>query len=106
MHLEVLPHPEVDIPDDPLMNTGGRRRHVVLPVDQFVPAPIVWEQQEVVVGELHARSRRLLHLFAPRHALIVAPVMTTEMPCGFTMKFAEHASARSKVRRTSRTGDR
>ena len=34
-----------------------RRRHIVLPVDQLVPFPIVWEEQEVVVGELHALRR-------------------------------------------------
>ena len=32
------------------------RRHVVLSVDQLMPEPVVWEQQEVVVGELHART--------------------------------------------------
>ena len=55
-----------------------RRRHIVLPVDQLVPLPIVWEQQEVVVGELHALRRtgaggpHVITPMAAGHALIVA----------------------------------
>jgi len=50
----------------------GRRRHVVLPVDQLMPLSVVWKQQEVVVGELHAWVGRS-HVVAPGHALIVDP---------------------------------
>ena len=49
----------------------GRRRHIVLSVDQLVPQPIVWEQHEVVVGELHAgvgRSDRRSPARAPFYA--------------------------------------
>ena len=42
----------------------------MLPVDQLVPLPIVWEQQEVVVGELHTLARRF-HGILARHALIL-----------------------------------
>ena len=51
-----------------------RRRHIVLPVDELMPLPIVWEQQEVVVGELHAGAGRphVITLMAAGHALIVA----------------------------------
>ena len=39
-----------------------RRGHVVLPVNELVPLPVVGEEDEVVVGELHARrSRRVGH---------------------------------------------
>ena len=49
----------------------GRRRHVVLSVDQLVPLPVVGEQQEVVVGELQ--------LIAAGHALIVPPFENRSM---------------------------
>ena len=38
-----------------LMPDIGGRRHVVLSVDQLVPLPVVGEEHEVVVGELHPR---------------------------------------------------
>src|SRR5262245_58080564 len=65
---------QVDIARHPLMLRIGRRRHVVLSVDELVPLPIVWEQQEVVVGELHAGAGRL-HAIAPRHA----PILTSSV---------------------------
>src|SRR5438552_2420322 len=43
----------------------------MLPIDEFVPLPIVWKQLEVLVGELHAgRSGR--HWLLSGHELIVA----------------------------------
>src|SRR5437773_9565904 len=53
------------------MSEDGRWRHVVLPVDQLMPLPVVGKQQKVVVGELHARAGRLHRVF-PGHGLIVA----------------------------------
>jgi hypothetical protein len=41
--------------NNPLMLHVGGWRHVVLPVDQLVPLPVVGKLHEVVVGELHAR---------------------------------------------------
>src|SRR5437667_6532263 len=51
---------------DRLMSENRRGRHVVLPVDQLMPLPIVGEEQVVVVGELHARAGGL-HVVAPGH---------------------------------------
>jgi len=54
----VLSQPLLDekeeIQGNALVLRVGRRRHVVLSVDQLVPLPIVGKQHEVVVGELHA----------------------------------------------------
>jgi hypothetical protein len=52
---------------DLLMFQIGRRRHVVLSVDQLVPLPVVGEQHELVVGELHAGVWR--QIVGPRHEL-------------------------------------
>lgn len=41
---------ETEGPD--LMSRVGRWRHLMLPFDELVPLPIVWEEQKVVVGEL------------------------------------------------------
>ena len=57
---------------DRLMSENRRGRHVVLPVDQLMPLPIVGEEQVVVVGELHAGAGGL-HVVAPGHALILVP---------------------------------
>ena len=54
------------------MLADRRGRHEVLPVDQLVPLPIVWEVHVVVVGELHAGISGL-HRFVPGHPLILAP---------------------------------
>ena len=43
----------------------------MLSVDQLVPLPVIGEEDEVVVGELHAGTGRL-HVIAPGHRLIVA----------------------------------
>ena len=51
--LEVVADHEVKLPQNPLMSLIRRRRHVMLPVDQFVPLPVIGKQQEVVVGELY-----------------------------------------------------
>src|SRR5215510_4307826 len=56
-----------------------RGRHVVLSVDQLVPHPVFGEEDEVVVGELHARCGRL-HVVAPGHRLIVAVSRAPAMP--------------------------
>ena len=40
----------------PLVPDRRRRRHEVLPIDELVPAPVVWEAEEVVVGELESRG--------------------------------------------------
>jgi len=78
MRLQVGPDRPVQLPEDVLMLDVRRRRHIVLPVDQLVPFPIVWEQQEVVVGELHALRRagtggpHVITLMAAGHGLIVA----------------------------------
>src|SRR2546428_352809 len=71
MLFEVRTNQPVQIAQDPLMPRIRRWRHVVLPVDQLVPLPVVGEEQEVVVGELHAGTGRP-HLVAPGHALILA----------------------------------
>ena len=42
---------QVEVPQDRLMFEVGRRRHVVLPIDEFVPLPVVGELHEVVVCE-------------------------------------------------------
>src|SRR5689334_21569361 len=63
---------EIQVPRHALMFHVGRCRHVVLAVDQLVPLPVVREQQEVVVGELHARTG-WIHVVAPMPALTVAP---------------------------------
>ena len=47
---------QVQPAQDLLMPHIGRRCHVMLPVDQLVPLPIVREEQEVVVGELQTGS--------------------------------------------------
>jgi hypothetical protein len=46
-------HP-VEATGNALMLGVRRSRHIVLPLNQLVPLPIVGEQQKVVVGELHA----------------------------------------------------
>ena len=60
MLLEPRPQHEMKIPGDCLMLRVRRRCHVVLPVDQLVPPPVVREQQKVVVGELQGLPRRSL----------------------------------------------
>ena len=49
IRLEVIADGQVQLPQDPLVAQVGRWRHVVHPVDQLVPLPVVWET---------ARSRR------------------------------------------------
>jgi hypothetical protein len=76
MVFEPGPDEKVQIARDSLVFGIRRWRHVVLPVDQLVPHPIVGKQQEVVVGELHARRADRLHVvtsMARGHALIVTP---------------------------------
>jgi hypothetical protein len=52
------PNEEVEVAQEALVLRARRGCHVVLPVDQLVPLPIVGEEQEVVVGELHAWAGR------------------------------------------------
>src|SRR4051794_14332694 len=69
------------------MTQPRRWRHVMLPVDQLVPVPVVGEQQVVVVSELHARADRI-HSITPGHWLIVASSGSTS-----------HAELRERTRR-------
>ena len=74
MRLQMDLQRQVKLAEDPLMLRVRRRRHIVLPVDELMPLPIVWEEQEVVVGELHAGAGgpHVITLMAAGHALIVA----------------------------------
>ena len=58
------------IAGDLLVPCIRRRRHVMLSVDQLVPLPVIGEEHEVVVGELHPRMERF-HGVAPGHRRIV-----------------------------------
>ena len=69
-----------------------RGRHVMLPIDQLVPHPVVRKQQEIVVRELHARGR-CLHVVPLGHALILPS------SCRFGAK-----SCCAKFRRILRSG--
>jgi hypothetical protein len=69
---------EVQLGHQALMNGSRRRRHDVLPIDEFVPLPVVLEAreaEEVVVGELRRRGRtRLVVTRHARHPSIVLPI--------------------------------
>jgi hypothetical protein len=71
MLLQIYPDERTKIHHDRLVLTNRCGRHVVLPVDQLVPLPVLGKLQEVVVGELHAGIARP-HRIAPSHALILA----------------------------------
>ena len=49
------PDEKREVHRDLLVLRVRRRGHVVLPVNELVPLPVVGEEDEVVVGELHAR---------------------------------------------------
>ena len=74
MRIQVRQHRPDEVHRNALMFDVRRRRHIVLPVDQLMPLPIVWEEQEVLVGELHAGAGRphVITMVAAGHALIVA----------------------------------
>jgi hypothetical protein len=83
---------EVQVAGDCLVPEIGRRRHIVLPVDQLVPLPIVGKEQEVVVGELLPGVRGLagrlgVHVVAPGHALIVRAAGARRTPHGYPRFF-------------------
>ena len=54
-----------------LVSKVRRGGHVVHPVDNLVPHPIVWEQQEVGVREPPIPSRHLFHGVLPPHPRII-----------------------------------
>ena len=90
---------QVQPADDGLVRQFRRRRHVVLSVDQLVPLPIFGKQQEVVVGELHARGGAGAggrHAIAPGHALILARRKANDMPQVFPEDSRESSRLRTR----------
>lgn len=71
---------EVQVPQDGLMPRVRRGRHIMLPVDQLMPPPVIREEEEVVVRQLDAR-RIPGQVLTPRHALIL-PSSATDVPGG------------------------
>ena len=67
---------------NPLMSDVKRRRHVVLPVDQFVPLPIFGEEQEVVVLSFTFTSPKRSREGGAGMSLIVDPGGATGTPQG------------------------
>ena len=55
------------------MTPVGARRHVMLPVDDLVPLPVVREEQEVIVGEPRITRCRLLHVSVLRALIVHRP---------------------------------
>lgn len=78
--LQPVPYQREQGAEYALMADVPRTCHVVLSVDQLVPPPIVWEQHEIVVGELHAGSGGV-HRITPGHALILPPQSNNEADC-------------------------
>ena len=72
---------QTEVAEDLLVLEIGRRRHVVLSVDQLVPLPIVGKQHEVVVGELHAGASGTLTSSFPGTSSIL-PVQVRAAPRG------------------------
>ena len=102
MVFQPRPDQEVQVPENPLMPDIRRRRHVVLPVNQLMPLPIVREQQEVVVGQLDARRIRLHSiLHHARHSTVVS----CERCAGGTIRRKMHRKTDWKIGGDRRDGD-
>jgi hypothetical protein len=70
MLFKIRPQQPVQVSRNLLVLRVRRRCHVVFSVDDLMPLPIVSEQQEIVVGELHVGGSGL-HALLSGHALIV-----------------------------------
>ena len=67
---------DVKTADELLVPQVRRGSHVVLPVDDLVPLPVVREQHEVVVGEPHVGScRGCAHRVLPGHGRSLPPAI-------------------------------
>jgi hypothetical protein len=72
---------EIEPPDEHLVARNRARRHVVLPIDDLVPHPVLRKQQEIVVGEARTAINGL-HRVVCFHAghRISSPSRMAELP--------------------------